>query len=91
MKSRRVLALVMLAALAACGQRSEQDLLGSAQKRMEQKDANGAIIELKNLLQQSPDNAKARHLLGKALLESGDMAGAEIELRRAWELGAPRD
>lgn len=91
MKSRRVLALIMLAALAACGQRSEQELLTSAQKRLEQKDAAGAAIELKNLLQQAPDNAQARHLLGKALLDSGDMAGAEIELRRAWELGAPRD
>ncbi|MBL8275269.1 MAG: PEP-CTERM system TPR-repeat protein PrsT [Pelomonas sp.] len=91
MKSSRALALIMLAALAACGQKSEQDLLAAAQKRMEQKDNGGAVIELKNLLQQSPENAQARHLLGKALLEAGDMAGAEIELRRAWELGAPRD
>lgn len=91
MTSRRVLALIMLAALAGCGQRSEQDLLASAQKRLAQKDAAGATIELKNLLQQSPDNAQARYLLGKALLDAGDMAGAEIELRRARELGAPRD
>ena len=91
MKSSRALALILLAALAACGQKSEQDLLASAQKRMEQKDVSGAVIELKNLLQQSPENAQARHLLGKALLDAGDMAGAEIELRRAWELGAPRD
>lgn len=91
MKSRRALAVIMLAALAACGQKSEQDLLASAQKRIEQKDVSGAVIELKNLLQQRPDNAKARHMLGKALLDSGDLAGAEIELRRAWELGAPRD
>ncbi|NCT83260.1 MAG: PEP-CTERM system TPR-repeat protein PrsT [Comamonadaceae bacterium] len=91
MKSRCVLALIMLAALAACGQRSEQDLLASALKRMDQKDVNGAVIELKNLLQQNPDNAAGRHLLGKALLDAGDLAGAEIELRRAWELGGPRD
>jgi putative PEP-CTERM system TPR-repeat lipoprotein len=91
MKSSRALALIMLAALAACGQKSEQDLLGAAQKRMEQKDVSGAVIELKNLLQQNPDNAQARQMLGKALLEAGDMAGAEIELRRARELGAPLD
>ncbi|KQW46537.1 MULTISPECIES: XrtA/PEP-CTERM system TPR-repeat protein PrsT [unclassified Roseateles] len=91
MKSRRALALIMLAVLAACSQRSEQDLLAAAQKRIEEKDAGGAVIELKNLLQQNPENAKGRHLLGKALLEAGDLAGAEIELRRAWELGAPRD
>lgn len=91
MKTRHFAPLLLVAALAACGQRSEQDLLAAAQKRMEQKDAGGAVIELKNLLQQNPDNATGRHLLGKALLEAGDVAGAEIELRRAWELGAPRD
>lgn len=90
MKSR-ALALILLAALAACSQRSEQDMLAAAQKRIEQKDAAGAVIELKNLLQKNPDNATGRQLLGQSLLESGDFAGAEIELRRAWELGAPRD
>lgn len=90
MKSR-AFTLVLLAALAACGQRSEQDMLAAAQKRLEQKDAAGAAIELKNLLQQNPDSVKGRQWLGKALLEGGDLAGAEIELRRAQELGAPRD
>lgn len=91
MKTRHFAPLLLVAALAACSQRSEQDLLAAAQKRMEQKDASGAVIELKNLLQQNPDNATGRHLLGKALLEGGDLAGAEVELRKAWELGAPRD
>jgi putative PEP-CTERM system TPR-repeat lipoprotein len=91
MKTRHFATLVLAAALAACSQRSEDELLAAAQKRMEQKDAAGAVIELKNLLQKNPDNAQGRHLLGKALLDGGDLAGAEIELRRAWELGAPRD
>lgn len=91
MKTRHFAPILLVAALAACGQRSEQDLIAAAQKRMEQKDAAGAVIELKNLLQQNPDNATGRYLLGKALLEGGDLAGAEIELRRAWDLGAPRD
>jgi len=91
MKTRHFAPLLLVAALAACSQRSEQDLLVAAQKRMEQKDAGGAVIELKNLLQLNPDNAVGRQMLGKALLDAGDLAGAEIELRRAWELGAPRD
>ncbi len=91
MKSRRALALIIAALLAACSQRSEQDLLASAQKRIAQKDVSGAVIELKNLLQQAPNSAQGRLLMGKALLESGDLAGAEIELRRAWELGGPRE
>jgi putative PEP-CTERM system TPR-repeat lipoprotein len=91
MKTRQFALILLVAALAGCNQRSEQDLLAAAQKRMEQKDAAGAAIELKNLLQKNPDNPKGRQLLGKALLDAGDVAGAEIELRRAWELGAPRD
>jgi putative PEP-CTERM system TPR-repeat lipoprotein len=91
MKTRHFTPLLLAVALAACGQRSEPDLLAAAQKRMEQKDVGGAVIELKNLLQQNPESAQGRHLLGKALLETGDLAGAEIELRRAWELGARRD
>ena len=91
MKTRHIAPILLAAALAACGQRSEQDMLVAAQKRIEQKDAAGAIIELKNLLQKNPDNAQGRQLLGKMLLESGDLAGAEIELRRALEKGAPRD
>lgn len=91
MKTRHFAPLLLVALLAACGQRSEQELLASAQKRMEQKDPAGAAIELKNLLQQKPDNAQGRLLLGKALLEAGDFAGAEIELRRAADLGTPRD
>lgn len=91
MKTRHFALILLTAALAGCSQRSEQELLAAAQKRMEQKDAAGAVIELKNLLQKNPDNATGRHLLGKSLLEAGDMAGAEIELRRAWDLGAPRD
>ncbi|MBA4217642.1 MAG: PEP-CTERM system TPR-repeat protein PrsT [Methylibium sp.] len=90
MKSR-AFALILLAALTACSHRSEEDLLSAAQKRLEQKDAAGAVIELKNLLQQNPDSALGRQWLGKALLEGGDLAGAEIELRRAQDLGAPRD
>ncbi|RZJ13301.1 MAG: PEP-CTERM system TPR-repeat protein PrsT [Rubrivivax sp.] len=91
MTSRRALALIVVAALAACSQRSEQDLLTSAKTRLEQKDTAGAVIELKNLLQKNPDSAVGRHLFGKALLEAEDVAGAEIELRRAMELGAPQD
>ena len=66
MKSR-ALALITVALLAACSQRSEQDLLTSAQKRLEQKDSAGAVIELKNALQQNADSVQARALLGRAL------------------------
>ncbi|MGH8615515.1 MAG: XrtA/PEP-CTERM system TPR-repeat protein PrsT [Gammaproteobacteria bacterium] len=45
------------------------------------------IIELKNALQQEPDLAEARWLLGKAYLDLGDGAAAADELERARRLG----
>jgi putative PEP-CTERM system TPR-repeat lipoprotein len=42
-----------------------------------------AIIQLKNVLAQQPDNGEARFLLGKIYNETGESSFAEIELRRA--------
>ena len=42
-----------------------------------------AAIELKNALRQDPGDASARLLLGRILLEQGDVAGAESELQKA--------
>ncbi len=53
----------------------------------DQKELRAAIIELKNALQEAPDNLKARWLLGLIYLDIGDGASAEKELRRAVELG----
>lgn len=48
---------------------------------------NGAIIELKNALQDEPDLAEARWLLGKTYLDLGNGAAAADELARAHKLG----
>lgn len=50
-----------------------------------------AIIDLKNVLRNEPEHARARLLLGRALLATGDIPGAEKELERALEFGAPLD
>jgi putative PEP-CTERM system TPR-repeat lipoprotein len=55
---------------------------------LEQKDLQGAMIQLKNVLQKQPDSGEARLLMGKTLLELGDPVAALVELRKARELGA---
>ena len=54
---------------------------------MAKKDTRSAIIELKNALQISPENANARTLLGQIYLSSGLGANALKELQRAKDLG----
>jgi len=60
-------------------------------EQAQQAAANGevkaAIIQLKNVLQQDPENAQARLALGRIYLQFGDAASAEKELRRAQQLG----
>jgi putative PEP-CTERM system TPR-repeat lipoprotein len=59
-----------------------------AAERMETGDYRSAVIELKNALQEDPDNVDARLLLARASLQLGDLAAAQKELDRAVEAGA---
>ncbi len=61
--------------------------LERAQQYFEEGDLRSAAVELKNALQRDPDNAQARYLRGKVLLQLGDPASAEKELLRARDLG----
>jgi putative PEP-CTERM system TPR-repeat lipoprotein len=58
--------------------------------RYERNDTAGAVIQLKNALQQDPKMLAAYVLLGKAQLVQGDPVEAESALGRALELGADR-
>lgn len=90
MQANRQLGRVLLAltlAAAGCGGQSEGEWLASARGYLDKNDPKAAVIQLKNVLSQQPSSAEARYLLGRALLESGDTAGAEIELQRALDLG----
>lgn len=78
--------LLTAALLAACGGKSDADMLSSAKQLLEQKDTQAALIQLKNVLQKQPDSGEARLLLGKTLLELGDPIAALVELRKAQEL-----
>ncbi|MBS1188692.1 MAG: system TPR-repeat lipoprotein [Rhodocyclaceae bacterium] len=86
------LALALAAVcLPGCKDQPPETLLASARDYLARKDSRAAIIQAKNALQKRPDLPEARFLLGKALLESGDAAGAELEARKALELKYPGD
>lgn len=83
--------LLLALVLSACGGDSPENLIASSKDFLAKNDSKAAVIELKNALQQNPNLAEGRFLLGSALLENGDPAGAEVELRRALELKYPAD
>lgn len=84
------LAGVLLAAsltLAGCWDPNAGQLIASGKTRMEKKEYKAAVIDFKNALQKDAANVEARFLLGKALLETGDIPGAWVELSKAREAG----
>ncbi|MBK1703622.1 XrtA/PEP-CTERM system TPR-repeat protein PrsT [Halochromatium glycolicum] len=85
-------ALPLSAALliTACGETSvsAEDHVAQAQEAYANGDVRTAIIEIKNALQQAPQDAENRLLLGRYNLELGKAVEAEAELIRAKELGA---
>ena len=89
---KAVSALPLLLALGACSKPMPTDaLMADARRFSAQGDQKAAIIQLKNVVQQQPDHAPARLMLGQMYLDTGDVASAEKELRRARELGAQAD
>jgi len=61
-----------------------------ALNRYEKKDLDGAIIQLKNALQIDRSMLPVQMLLGKALLQNGDVAAAEVAFLEAIRLGVNR-
>lgn len=86
---RAIACSLAAALLLACSPTSPEKILSSARESLAKGDRATAIIELKNLLQKSPDNGEARLVLGQAHLEERDFDAAEKELRRALELKQP--
>jgi cellulose synthase operon protein C len=86
-----VVAAIAALVIAGCGGPEPEALLASGKDYLAKNDRNAAVIQLKNALQQNPRLAEARFLLGKALLDSGDFAAAEKELRKAMEYNYPAE
>ena len=80
--------LAWLLALGACSP-APADRLAEARRLADLQDRAGAILLLKSVIQEEPTLARARWMLGAALLDNGEVAAAQIELDRALSLGQP--
>ncbi len=71
----------------AFGKTSDTDYVERAIQYQNKGELQAAVIELKNALQQNPDNAQARWLLGKLYVQQGDGVSAQKELELALAAG----
>jgi cellulose synthase operon protein C len=94
-RSIRVWPVAMAVAVAwgltACMGDSPEHMLKSAKGYMAKNDPAAAIIQLKNLVQEKPDDPEVRLLLGKAMMMAGDIGGAESEFSKALAGGKAQD
>ncbi|WP_163834615.1 XrtA/PEP-CTERM system TPR-repeat protein PrsT [Spartinivicinus ruber] len=67
------------------------DLYQEAEKYYKDGEYKTAIIQLKNLLKENPKNGKARALLGRVYVKSGNFSSAIKEWERANKLGTLAD
>lgn len=70
---------------------AEGNSLDAAKKYLNKGENKAAVIELKNFLQDNPDNAEARLLIGDAYLKLGDAPSAAKAYEKARDLKAPKD
>jgi cellulose synthase operon protein C len=86
-----VAALALAWIAAGCSGATSEQMLASAKGAAARGEFRSAVIELKSALQQRPDWAEARFLLGKTLLDAEEPVTAVVELRKALEFKHPRD
>ncbi len=84
-----VLVAFPVASAAKQDQRATQHF-EDALRRFERHDTAGAVVQLKNALQQDPTMLAAYVLLGKAYVAEGEPAAAEEALAKALQLGVDR-
>lgn len=82
-------ALVAVTVLGACSSESADSLKAQARQYQQKGDNKAAVIQLKNALEKSPDDAQARFMLASLALDMDDPLSAEKEARRALALKYP--
>src|SRR5207237_3278963 len=83
---RALLALFIAVGVTACSSSDPAAFVASAKSYIAKYDYKAAIIQLKNAIENAPNDGEARFLLGKTLLDTGDPVGAETEVRKAMDL-----
>ena len=88
LKLKLVLACLFAGVLAACSApESEEELFARASTALSEGRVNAAIVDIKTVLQQNPDNAAARGLLGETYMIQRQPAAAAVEFLRAFDNG----
>lgn len=82
-----VLAAAALLMMTGCRNDPDGDPLARAEASLAKRDYRSAVVELKSLLVKEPNSGKARYLMGVALMEQGQAAGALTEFGKALDLG----
>ncbi|MGH6609212.1 MAG: tetratricopeptide repeat protein, partial [Burkholderiaceae bacterium] len=86
--TRSLVCFAIVAALgAACTPEDPDRLFASAQNYYRQGNFNAAMIQVRNALQQRPEDGALRLYLGRTLLQLHDPAAAEREFRKALQYG----
>ena len=83
--------LGLVIVLSGCGHKTPEEQIEAAKRAQQQGDHKTAIVEFKAVLQKQPGNGEARLLLAQSLYSTGELASAEMEFKKAGELGAPAD
>jgi putative PEP-CTERM system TPR-repeat lipoprotein len=87
---RLKVATLFVVLLAACGVTGEK-LLARAEAAIAEGRFRSAMIDLQNYIREHPEEARPRALLALVLAELSDMGRAQVEVRKAKDLGAPRE
>lgn len=93
---RRLLAALVLSASGIVAHAAQSDPVAASRyyedglARYEKQDLPGAVIQLKNALQQDRNMLAAHLLLGRSYFDQGELGAAEVSFREALRLGASR-
>ncbi len=90
-KSLLALSIALGITLTGCGGKDPKELVELAKQKIEQGDDAAAIVNLKNALQETPQDANVRFLLGKTYADRGAYNQAIKELEFAQSAGYEKE